>query len=127
MFVLEKQVKKLRTKLYRINSIYDETTLSYLNASLKNDDAFEASDASSVEFDLNESLIFNCSTNKFAQLYFKIELFIKKKKRKYQNELFIGKIVIGSINYCRTVNGFTQMDQTLRDAGNEVTFWHKVA
>ena len=117
MYVSRKLIKKKNTKFHKI---------------LSNDQIETQKDASATStaviskidtFDLNERLSFDFVMNKFDQIYFNIDLYITASKKGEAKNL--GKIIIGSINYCKNIKGFTQMEQMIRDSGNEITEWHK--
>ena len=120
MYVMQKLFKKKNTKFYKI--ISDKTAMGMHTSSSKN--VLEKMENFKNEmFDLNETFSFEFSINKFDQIYFNIDLLITTSKK--TEALKIGKIVIGSINYCKNIKGFTQMEQMIRDTGNEISEWHK--
>jgi hypothetical protein len=114
MYVSHKSFKKKYTKFHKIiskNRVSDSTENSKSDSN------------SAIMYNLHETFSFDCAMNKFDQIYFNIDLNITPSKKFQAQKL--GKIVIGSINYCTNIKGFTQMEQMLRDSGNEVPVWHK--
>jgi hypothetical protein len=116
MFVSRKLIKKKNTKFHKILS-NDLTEIQT--------DATTIVESSKIDiFDLNERFSFDFVMNKFDQIYFNIDLYITASKKVEAKNL--GKITIGSINYCKNIKGFTQMEQMIRDSGNEILEWHKL-
>lgn len=117
MYVSRKLCKKKITKFHKIISQNPSTKEMQI-------DLMKIPETSKNNtFDINESFSFDFVMNKFDQIYFNIDLYLTASKKVEAKNL--GKIVIGSINYCKNIKGFTQMEQMIRDAGSEISEWHK--
>lgn len=131
MHVSRKQHKKKHTKFYKLDSRNNQQAVDSEtnNNDLKKLDKVILQPLTQLSplatmYSMNELFIFNCAMSKFDQIHFNIDLHLKASKKDQSQK--IGKVIIGSINYCTNIKGFTQMEQMIRDSGNEVLTWHKI-